>query len=77
MAGIRPRWPHSATSQRGRRWHQLDGGGSSGAGERFWIAVIPLHLDPAPQLRQRRVGDLRSSGADLLAQIHERLLAAT
>ncbi|APD47445.1 riboflavin synthase [Synechococcus sp. CS-602] len=50
--------------------------GSSGAGERFWIAVIPLTWT-STTLRQRRVGDAVNLEADLLAKYTERLLAAT
>ncbi|NQV10903.1 MAG: riboflavin synthase [Cyanobacteria bacterium] len=50
--------------------------GSSGAGERFWIAVIPLTWT-STTLRHRRVGDPVNLEADLLAKYTERLLAET
>jgi len=59
----------SATQgQRGVQWHQLERGGSSGAGAGLLIAVIPLTWTSKPH-STAPVGDAVNLEADLLAQI--------
>ena len=49
--------------------------GCGGAGQQFWIAVIP-HTWASTTLARRRVGDAVNLEADLLAKYTERLLQA-